>query len=304
MSKGVFIYQGGTDKLIDRMTTTMQAAGVVIQRNCLVEKIHIEPPSIHGSHPRLRAVRVRSMRDGSSRDIACTAVLSNANIKNTIFQLVGAEHLSPAFAAEAGDVRVNTSSAQVYLGIRDGSSIPRIGDLIFTSRAKPFSSDELVDLHTTSKTYSVYYPDTRPHTRTPRHAVVASINQRWQDWATLDPASYAEHKARLTEEALNGLATLIPDIRSRVDWQETATPRTFERYARHWEGTSFGTKFEGLKVSMELPNHIPGLYHAGSVGIIMSGWLGTINYGVIVASKVDAYLRSQETREIGNMRKK
>ena len=28
---------------------------------------------------------------------------------------------------------------------------------------------------------------------------------------------------------------------------------------------------------------LPGLYHAGSVGIIMSGWLGTINYGVIVA---------------------
>jgi hypothetical protein len=28
------------------------------------------------------------------------------------------------------------------------------------------------------------------------------------------------------------------------------------------------------------------LYHAGSCGIIMSGWLGTINYGVIVANDV------------------
>ena len=56
------------------------------------------------------------------------------------------------------------------------------------------------------------------------------------------------------------------------------------------QGTSFGTKFEGLKVSMDLPSHIKGLYHAGSVGIIMSGWLGTMNYGVIVANKMDKQL--------------
>ena len=33
-----------------------------------------------------------------------------------------------------------------------------------------------------------------------------------------------------------------------------------------------------------------GLFHAGSVGIIMSGWLGAMNYGVIVSNDVDKYL--------------
>ena len=56
------------------------------------------------------------------------------------------------------------------------------------------------------------------------------------------------------------------------------------------QGATFGTKFEGLKVSMDLPKEIPGLFHAGSVGIIMSGWLGAINYGVIVANEVDSFL--------------
>ena len=41
---------------------------------------------------------------------------------------------------------------------------------------------------------------------------------------------------------------------------------------------------------MDLPEHVPGLYHAGSVGIIMSGWLGTMNYGVITANKIDKML--------------
>ena len=39
-----------------------------------------------------------------------------------------------------------------------------------------------------------------------------------------------------------------------------------------------------------MPQQIAGLYHAGSVGIIMSGWLGAMNYGVIVANDVDALL--------------
>ncbi|MCI0358462.1 MAG: phytoene dehydrogenase, partial [Planctomycetaceae bacterium] len=75
-----------------------------------------------------------------------------------------------------------------------------------------------------------------------------------------------------------------------LDHVEAATPKTFEHYTQHVAGASFGTKFEGLAVSRGLPEQIRGLYHAGSVGIIMSGWLGAINYGVIVANDVDALL--------------
>jgi all-trans-retinol 13,14-reductase len=49
-----------------------------------------------------------------------------------------------------------------------------------------------------------------------------------------------------------------------------------------------------------LPTHAPGLFHAGSVGIIMSGWLGTINYGVITANKIDSFLRGNQSTEAGD----
>jgi all-trans-retinol 13,14-reductase len=90
------------------------------------------------------------------------------------------------------------------------------------------------------------------------------------------------------------LERYIPGVGAKIDWKEAATPRTIERYTTHAGGTSFGTKFEGLKVSMDLPEQLPGLFHAGSVGIIMSGWLGTINYGVIVANKIDKALHAQK----------
>ena len=93
----------------------------------------------------------------------------------------------------------------------------------------------------------------------------------------------------MVETTIDALERYLPGVREKIDHAEAATPQTFHHYTRHEMGASFGTKFEGLAVSRGLPDQICGLYHAGSVGIIMSGWLGAINYGVIVANNVDAF---------------
>jgi all-trans-retinol 13,14-reductase len=297
MSKGVFIFQGGTDTMINLMTAEMKANGVDIRRNVLVEKVLVEKDA--SGRRRVVGVKLRGTRLGEEAEVACATVVSNANIKDTVLKMGGEDAFEAPFLEEARKVRVNTSSCQVYMGVREGETIPHIGDLVFTSEAKPFSSHELVDFHTTSRTYSVYYPDTRPHTKKPRYAIVTSVNQKWDDWAHLSEVDYAANKARVIEESFKGLEKFIPDIRSKVDHAEAATPRTVNRYVRHVGGTSFGTKFEGLKVSMALPEQVGGFYHAGSVGIIMSGWLGTINYGVIVSAKADAYLREPNADPLG-----
>lgn len=279
MSKGVYTFQGGSDVLIKKMGLELKRNGVEIRKHVGVEKI------------------VTEERDGkrqvagvvaNGRFIRCRAVLSNSNIKNTVLRLAGEENFSPEFVAQAKAVRVNSSSCQVYLGIRRGETLPHIGDLVFTSDEPKLSTEKLVELHTTSRTFSLYYPETRPGTD--RYTVVVSINARYEDWNQLAPEQYAREKQRLIDESITALEKYIPDVRGKIDWREAATPRTIEYYTRHWAGTSFGTKFEGLKVSMDLPTQLPGLYHAGSVGIIMSGWLGTINYGVIVSNQIDKFL--------------
>ena len=120
--------------------------------------------------------------------------------------------------------------------------------------------------------------------------IVSSTNANYSDWGNLSEEEYAASKHDLVEKTLNHLDQYVPNIRQRIDYVEAATPKTFEHYTHHVAGASFGTKFEGLAVSRGLPDQIRGLYHAGSVGIIMSGWLGAINYGVIVANDVDAML--------------
>ena len=187
-------------------------------------------------------------------------------------------------------MRVNNSSCQVYFGIRRGETIPDIGDLLFTSTAPEFSSDEMRRMDTHSRTFSVYYPKTRPEAP-PDHTIVASMNANYDDWAALDAEAYRQAKAAMVERCFVDLERYVPGVRAKVDTVEAATPRTFHRYTLHTRGTSFGTKFEGLDISRTLHKEIPGLFHVGSVGIIMSGWLGAINYGVIVANDVDGHLR-------------
>ncbi len=118
------------------------------------------------------------------------------------------------------------------------------------------------------------------------------MNANYDDWAELSADEYDNAKERMIDRSLTALEEYLPGVREQCDWLEAATPKTFERYTLHTMGASFGTKFEGLDISRSIFKVVPGLFHVGSVGIIMSGWLGAINYGVIVANDVDAHLRS------------
>jgi phytoene dehydrogenase-like protein len=275
MSKGVYTVRGGTDQFIGKMRKELLKTGADIRTKCLVEKILIKDRKVTGVI-------------ANGKRIKSKTVVSNGNLLSTIHKLVGDENFSESFVTEVRKVRLNNSSCQVYIGIKKGDKIDYIGDLLFTSEAKKFDPQELCNKNTTSRTFSVYYPQTRPGSD--MYSIVASSNAKYDDWANLSEEEYHNSKKELIQRTLDALEKYVPKIRDKIDHVEAATPKTFQRYTLHLSGASFGTKFEGLKVSMGLPKEIPGLFHTGSVGIIMSGWLGAANYGVIVANDVDKFL--------------
>ncbi len=277
MSKGVYTFPGGTEHLICLMAGELQRSGVDVRTRTAVTRIDT-------AGRRVEAVTA------NGRQVKTRAVVSNANLLGTILDLVGPEHWDGDFLEQARAVRLNNSSTQVYMGLKPEMPIhqSQCGDLLFSSVAPAFRSDLLLSRDVTSRTYSFYYPQARPDLKS--SVIVASTNANYADWAGLSKEDYADGKRRLVENTLAAIEKYVPDIRARLDYVEAATPLTFERYTRHLQGASFGTKFEGLAVSRALPEQIAGLYHAGSVGIIMSGWLGAVNYGVIVANDVDAFL--------------
>jgi phytoene dehydrogenase-like protein len=275
MSEGVYTFRGGTDQLVAAMRAELAKNRVELYNHAQVERIVVEDG-------RTRGVVV------NGREIGARCVLSNASVKTTIERLAGPECFTPDYLAAARAVRLSNSSCQVFIGLERGTTIPFIGDLVFHSDRPTFDSPALCDFHGQSRTFSVYYPDTRPGSE--RTALVSSTNARFEDWAGLDDAAYEREKERLAADTLACLERYLPGIGAKVTHREVATPRTFAFYTQAPLGTSFGTKFEGLQVSLDLSKEVAGLYHAGSVGIVMSGWLGAANYGVIQANKVDAFL--------------
>jgi len=275
MSKGVFTFEGGTDRFLSMLEAEMARNGVEARVGVLVDRILVEDGAVRGVAAGGQTIRAR-------------AVVSNAGLTRTIRDLVGLDHFAPEFARQAAAVRVNSSSCQVYIAIRKGERIDHIGDLLFVSTAPEFDPVAMKRRGTESRSFSIYYPNTRPGSD--QYSIVASCGAHYEDWAGLAPDEYERAKAQLIEQTLAALEKYLPGVRRVIDHVEAATPRTFERYALHPNGAAFGTKFEGLAVSLGLKDHIRGLCHTGSVGIIMSGWLGASNYGAIVANDVDHFL--------------
>jgi phytoene dehydrogenase-like protein len=278
MSKGVYTFKGGTDHLINKMKEELLKNNVDIKLQAKVDKIHV-------SEGRTNGVLV------NGKFITARSVLSNSNIKSTVLNLVGEEHFPPEYVSKTKEIRLNSSSCQVYMGLKEGANIPYIGELVFTSSYPTYDPARLLDIKVSSRTFSVYYPhETRPQVENARVAIVSSTNCQYDDWKNLSPEEYEAEKKIMIEETIQGLEAFIPDIRDKLEVIEAATPLTVERYTLHPKGSSFGTKFEGLDVSMNLHKTLPGLFHAGSVGIIMSGWLGAANYGAIQANAIESYL--------------
>jgi len=181
MSKGVYTFQGGTDRLIGLMREEMCKNGVDVRTRSSVEKIHVAGRRVAGVSVAGRSIKAR-------------AIVSNANLKGTIFDLVGPGHFDARFVEEARAVRLNNSSTQVYIGLRPGEMIDEdaCGDLLFSSTAPAFRTELLLSRDVTSRTYSFYYPRSRPGSD--RSVIVASTNANYADWAGLSEEEYAESK--------------------------------------------------------------------------------------------------------------
>jgi phytoene dehydrogenase-like protein len=84
MSKGIFTFEGGTDKLIAMMADELQKNGVTICTGAKAERVLVDKGKV-------RNVLV------NGREIATKAVVSNSGITNTIDQLAGREAFSNDF---------------------------------------------------------------------------------------------------------------------------------------------------------------------------------------------------------------
>ena len=153
------------------------------------------------------------------------AVVSNANLKATIFHLVGEEHFDRDVRRRGPGRAAEQFQHPGLHGPQAGRAIDEsTGDLLFSSTAPLFRTELLLSRDITSRTYSFYYPRTRPEGR-PRCLIVSSTNANYDDWAELAEEDYEASKRDLVETTLDALDKYVPDIREQLDHVEASTPR-------------------------------------------------------------------------------
>ena len=109
--------------------------------------------------------------------------------------MVGEEKFDKSFIDDAREVRLNNSSTQVYMGLKPDERIDECtGDLLFSSTAPAFRTELLLSRDITSRTYSFYYPRTRPQGR-PRCLIVSSTNANYSDWSDMSDEDYEARQA-------------------------------------------------------------------------------------------------------------
>src|SRR5262249_12937250 len=96
MSKGVFTFEGGTDHLIGLMSDELVRSGVDARIRANVERVHVDGGRVKG-------VTV------NGKFIGAKTIISNSNLKSTIFNLIGQENFKPDFIEQAKAVRLNNS---------------------------------------------------------------------------------------------------------------------------------------------------------------------------------------------------
>ena len=286
MSKGVFTFHGGTDNLIKEMRKRAGAERRrALRQRGQVERIVVEDGEAKGV-------------EACGRFLGAPTVVSNANIKTTVETPGRGGGLRPDVPrVRARAVRLNNSSCQVFLGIRK-----RRGDPV---RVRPHVHLDASDLRLR---VAVRHARTEPHLLLLLPQDPARPARRATRWSarptptgttgrTWTPQeAYEREKERLIEDTID----CLEELPARACARRSTTPRPPRRApspstrSTPWARPSAPSSRASTSAWSSVRGRGPGLFHAGSVGIIMSGWLGAANYGAITANKVDALLHAQQ----------
>ncbi|TAK56800.1 MAG: NAD(P)/FAD-dependent oxidoreductase [Dehalococcoidia bacterium] len=295
--KGAYYPRGGGQVLPARLVEVLRANGGELRTRQRVDRILIEDG------------RATGVRLTSGEELRAPTVISNADLKRTLLQMVGAEHVSPSAAARVDAYRMALPIFCVYLGL----DIDLRGRMPNTNYWYCDSFD-LEDVYQTC--YDGRLPEhfpllitaasvKDPHTRRIAPPGCSSIEimtwvpANYDVWSVHEgPAAgekyhrdrdYRSNKDRLTELMIDGAENALPGIREHIVWKEAATPITQERYTLSTGGTSYGIEMAVDQSGPARPapaTEIPGLFLTGASTTSGHGIVGAMRGGVATAGAI------------------
>jgi phytoene dehydrogenase-like protein len=198
---------GGTQALADALVAALRAHGGQLRTDAAVERILVDKQQVAG------------VRLAGGEEIAAKLVLSSADPRHTLLDLVGARELPPEFVWHAQSIRMRGCVAKLHLltdgrhGLPDGTSV-LAPDLRYLERA--YDAAKYGEI------------STRPYLEVTATGALVSIHFQFAPYGLRD-GDWQAARAGLERLALDALGDVAPALRDSLREVRSVTPADLEQ---------------------------------------------------------------------------
>jgi prolycopene isomerase len=274
MMGGIAYCQGGFQKLVDAFEAALERHGGRLLLGTPAERILVEQG------------RVVGVRLASGDGFRAPIVIANADARQTLERMVGAEHLPAAYVRRLQRMEPSFSACVLFTATR--MDMRQLGVAHETFLYKHWDHEQthcdILDRRPGGMWLSI--PSLIDDTLAPAGEYTLILT-------SLAPynggASWDEQKDAQAERMVDELEAVFPGYRDQLTFMECATPATIERYCRNSQGAIYGwanlpTQVGSKRLSRETP--VEGLYLSGHWTEEGSGSFRVILAGVRAAELV------------------
>lgn len=299
--RGAYYPEGGGQVIADRLSARVEALGGSVHLRQPVERVLVEGGRAVG-------VRLQARAGGPPRDVRADLVISNADYKKTLLELVGPAHLPAELVTRTRSLEMAAALFITFLGVEgpiEGMGAHNVWQFDSFDVERFYADDPSAPVavggcYVTSASYKD--PENALHhapagiTNVEVMTVVPGALERFgvreadvATWAYRDSEAYARTKARIEEEMVRRLDALFPGAAGRIVFRESATPASHVRYTGAEGGTGYGlaaTPSQFLRGRPGYRGPLPGLYFAGASTRAGHGIVGAMSSGAAAAAVV------------------
>jgi len=297
--RGAFYPSGGGQVIAARLVEAIRAFGGEVRTRAPVQRVRVENGRVAG---------VVLASDGAAID--APVVVSNADLKRTVRQLVGDQYFTRETVERVDAYRMTLPLFVVYLGLDidlaahgvPNTNLIMWGGYDIEAIYEQLEAGRIPDEDLVYITAASLKDPANPRLAPPGHSNVQIMTLAPRDYGVWNVADaqaadgtyhrdpdYRRSKAALADRLIQAAARVLPDLREHIDWQETATPVTQERFTHSTGGTSYGIEFACDQMGpLRIGPHtdVPGLYLCGASTPSGHGISAVLRSGVIAASAV------------------
>jgi len=274
VAEGAYYCKGSFQKLARALAHAIERDGGEVLLRSPVRRILVE------------AGRAAGVVLENGQRIEAPVIVSNADLRQTVDELVGAEHFSARFRRPLARLTPSISAFVTYLAT----------DLDLTGLGASHetfvypSFDHEAAFAATLEGRPGWWTATVPTLADPS---LAPAGQHLMTLTTLVPYAAAKgwraEKSARVDAMIAAASTRFPGLRESVLFAEGGTPRTMERYTRNSDGAIYGWALSPEQIGPGRPANetpLPGLWLAGHWAQPGGGVYGVVTSGVNAARGV------------------